>query len=312
MKKNVMMRVASALLVAVLLTTCSISGTFAKYVTQDDASDAARVAKWGILLQADGKLYGDNYGTGTNSIPTTDTSVANLSVDADAKAVAPGTQNDKGLNFSINGTPEVRTKLSATITCQNIYLAEGKYAVMVEAPTVTATSWVEDTYYTLSGSTYALSTSWADTTYYTMEDVVDLTVEYYYPVVYKSTDLDTGTIASDSLKAIAADYAKKLNNNVAVTESETNNIYTYTITNMIKEPNYNYASLGVAGENLTWAWAFEQTTNATMYNGADTILANLQAGAAVIDVDTLTAPIEHTDYNLETAFSINITVEQVD
>ena len=48
MKKNIMMRVASALLIAVLLTTCAISGTFAKYVTTTGSSDNARVAKWGF------------------------------------------------------------------------------------------------------------------------------------------------------------------------------------------------------------------------------------------------------------------------
>ena len=47
MKKNTMMRVASALLVAVLLTTCAISGTFAKYVTSATSEDEARVAYWG-------------------------------------------------------------------------------------------------------------------------------------------------------------------------------------------------------------------------------------------------------------------------
>ena len=51
MKKNKMMRVASALLVAVLLTTCAISGTFAKYVSQATGSDTARVAKWGFQLE---------------------------------------------------------------------------------------------------------------------------------------------------------------------------------------------------------------------------------------------------------------------
>ena len=53
MKKNRMMRVASALLVAVLLTTCAISGTFAKYVTTESGSDFARVAKWGVNVEAE-------------------------------------------------------------------------------------------------------------------------------------------------------------------------------------------------------------------------------------------------------------------
>ena len=47
MRKNKMMRLASALLVAVLLSTCAISGTFAKYVTSSTGTDKARVAYWG-------------------------------------------------------------------------------------------------------------------------------------------------------------------------------------------------------------------------------------------------------------------------
>ena len=61
MRKNKMMRAASALLVAVLLTTSTISGTFAKYVTQDSAKDVARVAKWGVELQVEGNLFGETY-----------------------------------------------------------------------------------------------------------------------------------------------------------------------------------------------------------------------------------------------------------
>ena len=48
MKKNRMMRLASVLLVCVLLTTSVISGTFAKYTTSNDAQDEARVAYWGF------------------------------------------------------------------------------------------------------------------------------------------------------------------------------------------------------------------------------------------------------------------------
>lgn len=47
MKKNTMMRLASALLVLVLLTTCAISGTFAKYTSAAGGEDIARVAYWG-------------------------------------------------------------------------------------------------------------------------------------------------------------------------------------------------------------------------------------------------------------------------
>ena len=50
MKKNRMMRLASVLLVCVLLTTSVISGTFAKYTSSATATDSARVAKWSILV----------------------------------------------------------------------------------------------------------------------------------------------------------------------------------------------------------------------------------------------------------------------
>ena len=50
MKKNNTMRVAAGLAVAALLSTCLVSGTFAKYTTSGESSDTARVAKFGIEL----------------------------------------------------------------------------------------------------------------------------------------------------------------------------------------------------------------------------------------------------------------------
>lgn len=69
MKKNRMMRLASMLLVAVMMTTCTISGTFAKYVTSVEATDTARVARWGINSTANVAfdLFDPSYGTTVNS-----------------------------------------------------------------------------------------------------------------------------------------------------------------------------------------------------------------------------------------------------
>ena len=106
MKKNVMMRVASALLVAVLLSTCAISGTFAKYVTEATGSDQARVAKWGVVITTTTSgLFAETY---KNDAAIGSTAAgAGLSVDSeDGKfVVAPGTKGS--VNFSISGTPEV-------------------------------------------------------------------------------------------------------------------------------------------------------------------------------------------------------------
>ena len=48
MKKNKMMRIASVLLVAVLLSTCAISSTFAKYTTEFTGTSTAKVATWSV------------------------------------------------------------------------------------------------------------------------------------------------------------------------------------------------------------------------------------------------------------------------
>lgn len=106
MKKNVMMRVASALLVAVLLTTCAISGTFARYVSEKDAGDSARVAKWGVTVAATGdEAFTTEYENGS----------AVVTVKSDDKVVAPGTDGDLG-GLTISGKSEVMVDVTATAT----------------------------------------------------------------------------------------------------------------------------------------------------------------------------------------------------
>ncbi|MBQ4049892.1 MAG: hypothetical protein IJD07_04475 [Clostridia bacterium] len=105
------MRLASFMLIACLATCCAVGGTFAKYVTSGEAADSARVAKWGVTVQA-----------------KVDTTVATLEIGGDAenevKAVAPqvllapGTQINNLADFAISGTPEVAVNVSyvATLT----------------------------------------------------------------------------------------------------------------------------------------------------------------------------------------------------
>lgn len=110
MRKNKMMRLASALLVAVLLTTCAISGTFAKYVTEGSANDSARVAKWGVTItgvtgdanQMFAKEYGDN-----------DADYNGVSVSSTVNVIAPGTDGTFS-SFTVEGTPEVATRVTYT------------------------------------------------------------------------------------------------------------------------------------------------------------------------------------------------------
>lgn len=325
MKKNGSMRAASALMVATLLTTGVLSGTYAKYTTQRSGSDAARVAKWGVMLQVDGSLYGDKYGKGTN-IPTTEKTGISVKTEQtlDAKAVknavAPGTKCSEGLRFSVNGKPEVSTRLTATIKVQNVYLKKGTYALMVKASNVTENNWKADTYYTRNGSVYTLQESYTSGDCYMMLDKVVLDADYY-PVVYKSTRNNNGDDKSDSLYDIAADYARKLNGGEEVTGSTDplTDVTTYSISKEF-DPGYDFVNLNVSNEALTWGWAFESGDSEDIgerINDSDTILANLQAGTLtngqVVKVgDEIKAPIEHTDYNLETSFDMSIQIDQVD
>lgn len=110
MKKNKMMRLASGLLVAVLLTTCAISGTFAKYVTSGTANDSARVAKFGVAVTATGNMFHTTYAKDDSSFTLAENTV--VSTD---KVVAPGTSGSLG-GVSITGTPEVAVRVSCEAT----------------------------------------------------------------------------------------------------------------------------------------------------------------------------------------------------
>lgn len=110
MKKNKMMRLASVLLVAVLLSTCAISGTFAKYVTSGDATSTARVAKFGVVVDAEGDLFKTKYVKDDTDATIRGESVIS-SGNADDNVVAPGTKGNL-TNVKITGTPEVAVKVT--------------------------------------------------------------------------------------------------------------------------------------------------------------------------------------------------------
>ena len=326
MKKNKAMRSASVLLVATLLTTSVISGTLAKYTTQDAAKDTARVAKWGVELQAIGNLYGDTY---KDLIVTeNDTNATVQSVDRTADVVAPGTQNAEGFTFSLKGKPEVDGTITTTIKSQNIFLKKGTYGIMIPvAPgVVTADNFDEITdLYTKSDNTYTAATAYAaSATYYTLEDYVVVSDDYY-PVVYKltgttKTTTETETTKVDSLNAVAATLAKQLGIESESGTTDTRKITTYTGTKTFAT-NDDLASLLVDGEKITWAWGYGDATKvgdtADESDKADTILGllkNTTEGREVVKLSgTSYGPLkEYTDYCLDTQFSIDITVTQAD
>lgn len=107
MKKNTMMRIASFLLIAVLLSTSAISGTYAKYVTSDNASDTARVAKFGVVATVDGTLFAKNYLNATGGNTPADAGELTVKSQSAANVVAPGTKNAEGMAITLTGKPEV-------------------------------------------------------------------------------------------------------------------------------------------------------------------------------------------------------------
>jgi hypothetical protein len=241
MKKNKMMRLASVLLVLTLLSTSIISGTFAKYVSTGKASDTARVAKWGVVVNTSGTLYSNAYYVAKNNYPASPWSSSygadNITVASRAgedNVVAPGTTNYYeaaqffGLSFGITGTPEVATKIQATITTRDVYLSKGySYAVMI--PEVVSTDSVDSvgnfngkdgtsttlfyrdtdkSFYPVvrttsqgvvsySANGKKLSTTLFYTDLYLINDEVTLSSDYY-PVVYRlESGLDSGTKYED-------------------------------------------------------------------------------------------------------------------
>ena len=94
------------------------------------------------------------------------------------------------------------------------------------------------------------------------------------------------------------------------------------------DSNTDLASWKLDGLTLTWAWDFEQDAtdktegdSAQVYDKADTILGLLDHGKTDNNVEgtvvklvnnVYEAPVEYTDYCLDTQFSIDITVTQVD
>ena len=315
MKKNKPLRAAGILLLATMLTTCMTAGTFAKYTTGAEAEDSARVAKFGVVVTADGTLFGEEYAayaetggtetSGSNQIISysDDTNTGTVQVSTQGtNVVAPGTRNDTGLGFSINGTPEVDVAVGSEVETENIYLKQGSYGVMVETKSVTAENFASSgDLYTFATSTYTkvdtlTATFDENATYYKLHDAATL-ADDYYPVVYTltgNTSYNSGSTASDSLAAIEA----LLENKLATT--------TYQANTDLSDTN----AINLGSEVLTWEWTFSQN------DGADTILGDLAAGSAVVKTTdngaTYNAPTDGTDYNLTTSFNITLSVTQID
>lgn len=238
MKKNVMMRLASFLLVAVLISTSAISGTYAKYVTEASGRDTARVAEWGVDISVSGSLFKQSYANdGTVEKDKTNADITNTVVVKSNSAdnlVAPGTANSDGITFAITGTPEVAVNVNVQITdgaTRDVYLADGEYLDWTTGNDKTD----KFTLATPTGS--------------------------YRPIVYTLVNDEREELAKGTLEDIETYLEKTLSGNYAAN------------TNLA-----TIAGGATGTYKLTWAWDFEQAANITLYDKADTLLGNLAAG----------------------------------
>lgn len=110
-KSNKLMRASSILLVLTLATSCFVGGTFAKYVSEGEGNDSARVAKWGVTVTGAGDAFSREYATDDDGVK----GEIGVSVKSDTPVVAPGTSGEfEGI--SLSGTPEVAVSIDTVAT----------------------------------------------------------------------------------------------------------------------------------------------------------------------------------------------------
>lgn len=293
MNKNKMLRLASVLLILTLLTTSIIGGTFAMYVTTDQARDTARVAKWGVVVTTSGSLYSDAYADATSSsgnLPTAWTNsgsgISVAATTANDNVVAPGTKSyDGGLSFGISGNPEVAVDVKTSITAEDIYLKAGTYGVLVPAVVKDMESLREivkannaDGVYWSNGSDYTKvddnDAYDGGRTYFVLANKVTLAADYF-PVVYTLKDSGSSASAKTAV-GIAEKLADAVKSGTPATESA---VYKATYAEISQRFNAN-TDLGTKGPNLkdeklTWEW--EYTDDKGSKDLADTILGDLIA-----------------------------------
>ncbi len=125
MKKNRMLRLASVLLVCVLLTTSVISGTFAKYVTSASSEDKARVAYWGF--QSSNSMDLEDLFSPQYILTKVNADGTVKSADND-DVIAPGTAGSAKFKFAY---AEIGGTSAADTTAQAVNAPEVKYSFEV-------------------------------------------------------------------------------------------------------------------------------------------------------------------------------------
>lgn len=131
-KKHWTLRAAGLLFALVLITSCFVGGTFAKYVTSGGGHESARVAKFGVTMSvANDTAFQKTYRTDNGSVSTTITN----SVDSNGheNLVAPGTKGSNFVVLSISGEPEVAVNVKIEASGTDVFLKVGDYPDLTTA-----------------------------------------------------------------------------------------------------------------------------------------------------------------------------------
>ena len=302
MKKNKMMRIASILMVVTLLSTCAISGTFAKYVTKAEGQDTARVAKWGVLVSVEGNAFAKQYVATDTAYKAAGGTLAVVSSTED-QVVAPGTDSTQvGSNMvaTVKGTPEVAAR----------YTIEGKGIKDVVLPAGDYTDYTQ--LVKAANGTYGYTGSFT-------------LAKDYAPVKWNLTIAGKGktiNVAEELIKAVPANLAEQAGLTAdgislfdainTIQKVAGNNTYKQIVEtalgnivsggrNFQLEANKEAGTFKLSYDfdpnkemdftfTLGWKWAFEQTADVALYDKADTFLGNWAAVKLGQTIDGFVAP----------------------
>ena len=281
-RKNSTLRIAGGLLALVMVTSCFVGGTFAKYTTAADATESARVAKFGVEVGISGGAFKTSYNKDSA------TSIAETVVSSNGdKLAAPGTQDENAVTFTIKGAPETAVRVQVGMDdMQDIVLKKGAYRDYTKAPYdgtfQVPTDYHPIAFYLKKGDDVVVAGSLADINGY-------LRSEYVSGDYQANTNLGTALCSRGGYPTSGGGYSSN--------STDTTGVYT-----------------------LYWHWVYEHNNEYfTGGDAADTLLGNLAADAGTYTTGGKWDQTAGTfgnmtaaDYNTNVAFKLTISVTQID
>ena len=132
--KHWTLRAAGLLFALVLITSCFVGGTFAKYVTTGGGHESARVAKFGVTMSvANDTAFKKTYETDDATIPASAHITNSVESSGSENLVAPGTKGSNFVVLSISGTPEVAVNVKIAAEGHDVFLKAGDYPDLTTA-----------------------------------------------------------------------------------------------------------------------------------------------------------------------------------